>query len=88
MYTLPVLRALAADGHAASKLQALLGKPLDDAELDTALALVRADGAVPAAIAEARCFADAAVAALEPFGESPAAAWLAQAARTLVAPLG
>jgi heptaprenyl diphosphate synthase len=83
VYTLPVLRALAAPGS--DELAKLLGSPLDDHELATALELIRADGAVPAAIAAARGFVDDAVAALEPLGAGPATAWLASAAHGLVA---
>ena len=86
VYTLPVLRALAADDAAAVELKGLLGKPLEDDELTAALALVRAGNAVPAAVAEAQAFIDGAIAALAPLGPSPAADWLAGAARSLVAP--
>ncbi len=49
VYTLPVLRTLQAGGVAAVELLALLGKPLDQAERDKALSIVRSnDGAVAA----------------------------------------
>ena len=83
VYTLPVLRALAAPGS--DKLAKLLGSPLDDDQLATALELIRADGALPAAVVAAREFVDTAVTALEPLGTGPAVAWLTSAARALVA---
>ena len=79
VYTLPVLRALADDGE----LKSMLGSPLDDEQLAAALALVRANGAVRSAVAEAQRFADGAVAALEPLGDRPGALWLASAASAL-----
>ena len=82
VYTLPVLRALA-DGD--GELKALLGSPLDEEQLSSALARVRTNGAVAAAMAEARRFVAEANAALEPLGASPAAAWLRSAANALVA---
>jgi heptaprenyl diphosphate synthase len=79
VYTLPVLRALAEDGE----LKSMLGSPLDDEQLEAALALVRANGAVRSAIGDAQRFADRAVAALEPLGDRPGARWLASAASSL-----
>jgi len=49
VYTLPVLRTLQAGGVAAVELLALLGKPLDLAERDKALSIVRSNGGVEAA---------------------------------------
>jgi heptaprenyl diphosphate synthase len=83
VYTLPVLRALADDGD----LKSMLGSPLDDEQLAAALALVRANGAVRSAIADAQRFADGAVAALEPLGDRPGARWLASAAGALTTQL-
>ena len=51
VYTLPVLRALDAQGG----LRERLGRPLDNRQLDEALSVVRADGAVDAALDTARC---------------------------------
>ena len=82
VYTLPVLRALA-DGD--GELKAMLGSPLDDDELAAALTRVRANGAVASAMAEARVFVDRAVGVLTAVDDAPAAAWLASAARALVA---
>ena len=50
VYTLPVLRTLQAGGVAAVELLQLLGKPLDLAERDKALSIVRSNGGVDAAI--------------------------------------
>ena len=50
VYTLPVLRTLQAGGVAAAELLALLGKPLEHVERDKALAIVRANGGVAAAM--------------------------------------
>lgn len=81
VYTLPVLRAL--DG--ADGLRDRLGRPLDDDRLREALSLVRADGAVAAALDTAREHADSAVRALAPLGENAATAWLASATDALFA---
>jgi heptaprenyl diphosphate synthase len=81
VYTLPVLRALAAgDG-----LRERLGSPIEGAELDDALSMVRADGAVSGAMATARDYAAKAVAALEPFGDNDGAVWLRGAVDQLFA---
>ncbi len=56
VYTLPVLRTLAAGGVAADELRDLLGKPLDAAERDKAIAVVRNGGGVDAAIDAARVY--------------------------------
>jgi heptaprenyl diphosphate synthase len=82
VYTLPVLRAMAAGDD---ELKALLGSPLEDDQLEAALALVRSDGAVPSALTEARAFAERAVSVLEPVGDHVAAQWLAGAAEQLLA---
>jgi heptaprenyl diphosphate synthase len=55
VYTLPVIRALAADRDQA--LRGILGGPLDAAAVEQARALVRADGAVASAIDVARRYA-------------------------------
>jgi heptaprenyl diphosphate synthase len=53
VYTLPVLRTLQAGGVAAVELLALLGKPLNAAEREKALGIVRSNGGVAAAMAAA-----------------------------------
>jgi heptaprenyl diphosphate synthase len=65
VYTLPVILTLA--GEAGDELGDLLGRPIDGPELDKALAIVRTNGGVPAAVAAARRYgaeADAALACL------------------------
>jgi heptaprenyl diphosphate synthase len=81
VYTLPVLRALDAPGS----LRERLGQPLDDRQLAEALSLVRADGAVDAALETARGYAQHALRALTRLGDNPATAWLADATDTLFA---
>jgi heptaprenyl diphosphate synthase len=79
-YSLPVIRALATTPSLAS----LVGRPLDQAEMDEARAVVRASGAVESALATARSYADAAATALAPLGEQPAARSLAAAGHRLL----
>ena len=81
VYTLPVLRALDAQGG----LRERLGRPLDNLQLDEALSVVRADGAVDAALDTARAYAERAVTALAPLGANTATAWLAGATNSLFA---
>ncbi len=81
VYTLPVLRALDRPGG----LRERLGRPLDNDQLGEALALVRADGAVSAALGTARGYASGAVAALAPLGDNAATAWLTGATDALFA---
>ena len=54
VYTLPVLRTLAMDHGVGAELGALLGKPLDVAERDKALAVVRANEGVQSSATTAR----------------------------------
>jgi heptaprenyl diphosphate synthase len=54
VYTLPVLLTLAEGGAVADELRGLLGKPLDGAERNKALSIVRANSGVQAAIDTAR----------------------------------
>ena len=72
VYTLPVLRTLAAGGPDAERLGDLLGGPLDDAGRSEALALVRRGDGVAAALDVAGGYVDAAVAALDSLGDGPA----------------
>ena len=60
MYTLPVLRTLAMEGGVGEELASLLGRPLDIAERDKALAIVRANEGVESAAATARQYVAAA----------------------------
>jgi heptaprenyl diphosphate synthase len=79
VYTLPVIDMLAKDDAASGELRDLLGHPIEGPELDKALALVRSNGAVPAAIEQARSYAAAAVEALAPFHRNAALDALAAA---------
>jgi heptaprenyl diphosphate synthase len=54
VYTLPVLRTLEMGGGVGDELASLLGRPLDVAERDKALAIVRANEGVESAAATAR----------------------------------
>ena len=65
VYTLPVLRTLQAGGVAAVELLALLGKPLDGAEREKAIGIVRGNGGVDASIVVAREWVARAEAACE-----------------------
>jgi len=67
VYTLPVIRALA-DPETGPELAPLLGGPLDEAARDRARDVVRASAGIPAAVAVAREWAEAAERALSPFG--------------------
>ena len=60
VYTLPVLRTLAMGGGVGEELASLLGRPLDVAERDKALSIVRANEGVESAIATARHYVEAA----------------------------
>jgi heptaprenyl diphosphate synthase len=71
VYTLPVLRALEAGGPSADELRDLLGRPLDAAERDKALAIVRSGEGVQSALATARRFVADAAAACDELGDSP-----------------
>jgi heptaprenyl diphosphate synthase len=85
VYTLPVIRALAAGDDAAVELRELLGRPLqDDVEIERARKLVKAGGAVDEAVAAARTYGDEAVAALASLPASGPAEALAAAATGLV----
>jgi heptaprenyl diphosphate synthase len=64
VYTLPVIRVLAAGGGDADRLGELLGGPLDDGALADARAIVRASGEVDTALDTARGYADQAAKAL------------------------
>ena len=57
VYTLPVMRTLQAGGVPAMELLALLGKPLDSAEREKALGIVRQNGGVASAFATAQAWA-------------------------------
>jgi heptaprenyl diphosphate synthase len=85
VYTLPVLRTLALGGPAADELRDLLGRPLDPAQQDKALSIVRSNDGVDSALATAHDYADRAAAACAGFPDSPATAALAAAPAALLA---
>ena len=72
VYTLPVLRTLQAGGVAAVELLQLLGKPLDLAERDKALSIVRSNGGIDSALTVARDYVARAEAACDVLPASPA----------------
>lgn len=84
VYTLPVLRTMANGNGRGEQLRSLLGGPLTDAQMHEARDLVREEGQVDAALAEAGRFVDEAVTALEQLGPSEATDALAGAARHLL----
>ena len=65
VYTLPVIRTLAAGGTPADELADLLGGPLDPVECDKALAVVRSNGGIAATIEVATSYVIAAQAACD-----------------------
>ncbi|MGD9791982.1 MAG: polyprenyl synthetase family protein [Acidimicrobiia bacterium] len=83
VYSLPVLRALGAGDAAAAELRDLLGGPIEGAELDKALGLVRTGG-VRSAVATARELATEAAALAAQVGSSPATKAMAEAGHFLV----
>ncbi len=87
VYTLPVLRTLQAGGVAAMELLAVLGKPLDTAERDKALAIVRSNGGVEASLAIAHEWCERAEAACNLLPASPATEALRAAPSALLATL-
>ncbi|HUF97125.1 MAG TPA: polyprenyl synthetase family protein [Ilumatobacter sp.] len=85
VYTLPVLRTLAGGGAAADELADLLGKPLDGAERDKALAIVRSGTGIAEAVDVAQRYVDAAVATLIDLPRNDAVAALMAAPAALLA---
>jgi heptaprenyl diphosphate synthase len=71
VYTLPVLRTIEAGGPAADELRDLLGQPLEAAERDKALAIVRSGDGIQSAIETARRFVSEADAACGELGDTP-----------------
>lgn len=79
VYTLPVLRTLAGGGASAEELADLLGAPLDAAERDKALAIVRSGGGLLSATETAREFVAQADAACDRLPPGPVSDVLRQA---------
>ena len=84
VYTLPVLRTLSAGGAAAAELGDLLGRPLEPAERDKALSIVRNESGIASALATAGEYADRAVDTLAGLGPNPAVEALTAAPAALV----
>lgn len=87
VYTLPVLRTLQAGGVAAVELSHLLGKPLDVAEREKALGIVRSNGGVQAALTVAHDWCRRAEAACDLLPTSEATDALRVAPAALLATL-
>jgi heptaprenyl diphosphate synthase len=71
VYTLPVLRTLADSGSSGDELRDLLGRPLEPAERDKALSIVRSEGGISSAIDTAREYVAAAEAVCDLLGDAP-----------------
>jgi heptaprenyl diphosphate synthase len=84
VYTLPVLRTLAMGGGVGEELASLLGRPLDTAERDKALAIVRANEGVESAAATARQYVAAAEEACDRLPPGPPTDALRAAAGVLL----
>ncbi len=84
VYTLPVLRTLQGGGVAAAELLPLLGKPLDVAERDKALEIVRVNGGLVSARATAEQWVVAAEQACDAMPASAATDALRAAPRALL----
>jgi heptaprenyl diphosphate synthase len=70
VYTLPVIRAMAA-AETAEALRRLLGRHIEPSAVEEARRLIRSNGAVPAALDVARRYAGEAVEALAGLGDGP-----------------
>jgi heptaprenyl diphosphate synthase len=88
VYTLPVMRTLQAGGVPAMELLGLLGKPLDAAECDKALAIVRGNGGVASAFATAQEWVRRAEDACDALPASAATSVLRAAPSALLEPFG
>jgi len=84
VYTLPVLRALAAGGPDADVLRSLLGRPLSIEEMHEARAVVRGSGQIEPSLTEAERWVERGVASLALLGPSEAAEAMAGQARHLL----
>jgi heptaprenyl diphosphate synthase len=87
VYTLPVLRTLSSSLPEASRLRDLLGKPLDAADRESVLDIVRTNHGVAAAKDAAGTWVTKAEAACDRLPPSPATEALRNAPRALLAPL-
>ena len=85
VYTLPVLFTLANGGVPASELADVLGKPLNGAERDKALSIVRSNGGIEAAIELAEMYVEAAEEACQDLPNTAATVALRFAPNALLA---
>ena len=85
VYTLPVLYTLANGGVPASELADVLGKPLNVAERDKALSIVRSNGGIEAAIELAEMYVEAAEEACQDLPNTAATVALRFAPNALLA---
>jgi len=85
VYTLPVLYTLANGGVPASELADVLGKPLNIAERDKALSIVRSNGGIEAAIELAEMYVEAAEEACQDLPNTAATVALRFAPNALLA---
>lgn len=84
IYTLPVIRTIAAGGPEADLLSELLGSPLDEAQMDKARAAVREGGQIASALETAREHVEMAIGALEAIDGSESQATLMAGAQHLL----
>jgi heptaprenyl diphosphate synthase len=84
VYTLPVLHTLAAGGVPSRELADVLGKPLDVAERDKALTIVRSNGGIQSTIAVAESYVRSAEGLCDSFPKSPATDAMRAAPRSLL----
>jgi heptaprenyl diphosphate synthase len=84
VYTLPVLRTIKRGDASAEELTALLGRPLEGAERERALGIVRAGGGIESAVAVAEEFALSAEGLCAKLPDSPATEALSKAPRELL----
>ena len=85
VYTLPVLHTLAAGGVPSRELADVLGKPLGPAERDKALAIVRSNGGIQAAVDAAESYVRTAEDVCDTLPSSMASDALRAAPRALLA---
>jgi heptaprenyl diphosphate synthase len=84
VYTLAVIHTIGEGGVAGDELVALLGKPLEPAEVDKALAIVRSNGGVAEALRVGERYRVEAEAAVAGLGDAPAVSALRAAPGALI----
>ena len=84
VYNLPVIEALSCGGPAADELRDLLGRPIDGAELEKALGMIRSGPGVAAAERAARRYADQATEAARRCGSGETVEAMAAAGHALI----